>query len=549
MIAQPNREAQNSSHSGAAEMSDVFVLQGTTVVDGTGKPGFPASVAIANGVIQEVAGKITAGRATVINLDGMVLAPGFIDSHTHTDATAFKFPLSESKLFQGVTSEVTGNCGIGIFPIAARYRKVLEGYLGVHDFAMPSEITWRDFAGYAKQLAATGLGLNHIPLVAHGALRIAVMGAEDQQPTPDQQQEMNKALANSLQQGAFGISSGLIYPPGSFARTAELVALARVCAEHSGVYTSHIRGESATLMNAIEEALDIGRQSKARVLISHLKPLGQDNWGKGRMLLDKIENARNEGVDVTADQYPYEASATSLTALVPAKFHAGGTDSLLASLSDPNRRAELLQGIERELGVRGGPAKVMVTHLSGPNAMGLSGKTVAQIAALWNAAPADAVVRLLQAEKGAVGAVFFSISEQDVETIMRSTNVGVGSDGRGLRAGSSTEATHPRSYGTFPRVLGKYVREKKLLSLETAVYKMTGLTAQRFGLKDRGTIAAGKIADLVAFDPATIRDIADFSNPHQYATGVQHLFVNGVPVISDGRLTGRVAGKVLFRTT
>jgi N-acyl-D-amino-acid deacylase len=411
---------------------------------------------------------------------------------------------------------------------------------------MPAEIAWADFEGYVRRLTKTELGVNHIPLVAHGALRIAVMGAEDREASQAEQQEMNRLLATSLKQGAWGISTGLIYPPGSFATTSELISLARISAEHGSVYASHIRGESATLMDAVDEAIEIGRKSQARVIISHLKPLGRDNWGKGETLLKIIESARAEGVDVTADQYPYEASSTSLTALVPARFHARGINALLASLSDQDKKQTLATGIEHEMNVRGGPEKVMVTSIATAGNAGLSGKTLAQIALMWAISPVDVVIRLLKAERGAVGAVYFSISEQDVDAIMRSANVGIGSDGRGLRAGASNEATHPRSYGTFPRVLGKYVREKKLLPMETAVYKMTRLTAQRFGIKDRGAIAAGMVADVVVFDPATIRDIADFGNPHQYSEGIVYLFINGVEIISKGKLTGNVAGRVLL---
>ncbi len=528
-------------------MSNVVVLQAATVIDGTGRPGFRADVAISSGTISRVGTNLAGEGAQVINFEGLALAPGFIDSHTHTDGAAFAYPLSESKLFQGVTTEVTGNCGIGFFPVEHRNKKLLEDYLRVHDFAMPSGIAWRDFAGYAQQLTAARPGLNHLPLVAHGALRIAVMGAEDREATPSEQQQMNILLAASLKQGAWGISTGLIYPPGSFAKTSELIALARVSAEHGGVYTSHIRGESATLANAVDEAIEIGRRGQVKVIVSHLKPLGRDNWGKGEMLLDKLERARQQGVDISADQYPYEASSTSLTALVPSRFQAGGISALLAALADAHAQHDLSVGIEREMNVRGGPAKVMVTNLATAQHATLSGKTIAEIASRWEIAPAEAVIRLLKEEKGEVGAVYFSISEQDVETIMRSMNVAVGSDGRGLKAGASSAATHPRSYGTFPRVLGKYVREKKLLSLEAAVYKMTGLTAQRFGIKDRGVIKAGMIADVAVFDPATIRDIADFSHPHQYAQGIKYLFINGINVISDGSLTGNAAGKVLFK--
>ena len=528
-------------------MGEELVLVGATVVDGSGRPSFRADVAVADGIIREVGVGLSVSGKRVIGVAGLVVAPGFIDSHTHTDGSAFRFPLSESKLFQGVTSDVTGNCGIGFFPVEPRFRTQLEGYLGTHDFAMPGILGWSDFAGYAGQLAQSGLGVNHIPLVGHGTLRIAVMGAEDREPTRAEQDGMEKLLAASLRQGAWGLSTGLIYPPGSFAATSELISLARVCAEHGGVYTSHIRGESASLMDAVDEAIEIGRRSGARVVISHLKPLGRANWGKGGALLDKIEQARREGVDVTADQYPYEASSTSLTALVPARFHSGGVDCLLAALGDPGRRRELLEGIERELTVRGGPDKVLITHLDPADMAGLSGKTLTQIGTMWNLAAPEAALRLMQNAKGAVSAVYFSISEQDVDTIMRSALVAVGSDGRGLTAGATDEATHPRSYGTFPRVLGKYVRERHLLTLEKAIHKMTGLTAQRFGLKDRGLIAQGMVADLVVVDPATIGDTNDFNHPHQYAKGIEHLFIHGVQVIAEGKLTGEHAGSVLYR--
>jgi N-acyl-D-amino-acid deacylase len=528
-------------------MGELLVLTGASLVDGSGAPARRADVAIEAGIITRVEPGLSLAGARVIGLDGLVLAPGFIDSHTHTDGSAFRYPLSESKLFQGVTSDVTGNCGIGFFPVQPRFRSQLDGYLRTHDFALPEAIGWADFAGYAAQLDS-GLGLNHVPLVGHGSLRIAVMGAEDRDPTPAEQQEMDRILADCLNQGAWGLSTGLIYPPGSYARTSELVALARVCAAHGAIYTSHIRGESGTLMAAVDEAIDIGRQSGVRVLISHLKPIGRANWGKGALLLEKLRLARAEGLDVTADQYPYEASSTSLTALVPQRFHAGGADCLLAALADPDQAAELLAGIDQELTVRGGPDKVMVTSLAHQEAPELSGQTLARIASAWNLAPAAAVQRLLLREQGQVGAVYFSISEQDVCTIMRSPLVAVGSDGRGLRAGGAGEATHPRSYGTFPRVLGRYVREQQLLSLEAAVHKMTGLTARQFGLRDRGGIAPGMVADLVAFDPLTIRDLSEFSQPHQYAQGVEYLFIKGIQVIAKGALTGNAAGSVLRRS-
>jgi N-acyl-D-amino-acid deacylase len=352
----------------------------------------------------------------------------------------------------------------------------------------------------------------------------------------------------ALQQGAWGMSTGLIYPPGSFAKTEEVIALSRILARRGALYTSHIRGEGDTVLESLEEAVRIGRESGARVQISHLKALGQRNWGRGREALARLEAARRSGVDVGADQYPYTATSTSLSAVVPAWAHAGGVVELLGRLADPALAERLRGEIGQLLQARGGPSRVTICRAASERNAHLSGKTLAAIAQTWNLEPESAVIRLLTEERGTVSAVYFVLADEDVDAILAADWVAVGSDGRGMSATHDADtATHPRSYGTFPRVLGRYVRERGLLSLPTAVRKMTSVPAGRLGLVDRGAVRPGYAADLVLFDPATIRDRSDFQHPHQYAVGVEHVFVNGRPVVRDGRLSGETSGRVLRR--
>lgn len=524
-----------------------YLIREATVVNGSGQPPFRADVAIEGERIAAIAPRIDGTAEQQIQADGLVAAPGFIDIHTHTDATIFKHPLVESKAMQGVTVEVIGNCGIGTFPVRPERKKTLADYLKMHDFDLPEGgLDWNDLAQYAQRLERLGMGINLAPLVSHGALRIAVMGAEDRDPSPAELIQMERLLAEALQQGAWGMSTGLIYPPGSFAKTEELIALAKVLAPYNALYTSHIRGESGTLMQALDEAIRIGRESGARVEVSHLKAMGRDNWGRGQEVLRKLELARRAGVDIAADQYPYEASSTSLSALVPQWAHAGGVPDLLQRLSSPRLRTRLREGIMKEMTVRGGPERIMVTNIFSDRNPSLSGKTLTQIAGSWRCPAEEAVIRLLLEEEAAVGAIFFSMSEEDVTAILASDQVSVGSDGRGQNAREdSGEATHPRSYGTFARILGHYVREKSLLPLATAVRKMTGLSARRLGFADRGLLQPGFAADLVLFDPAAIADRADFIHSHEYARGILHVWVNGRPLIQDGKFTGERPGRVL----
>jgi N-acyl-D-amino-acid deacylase len=526
-----------------------FLIRGATVVDGSGGPPVQADVALEGERIKACEARIAAAGREVIDGDGLVLSPGFIDIHSHTDMTIFHHPLAESKVLQGVTLDVTGNCGIGPFPVNPDRKGMLFDYLRVLDFlAPPGGVDWTDFTQYADRLDRLGLGINLAPLAAHGALRIAAMGSENRPPTPDELGHMEALLDTLLAEGAWGMSTGLIYPPGSYARTEELIALATVLSRHGALYTSHIRGESATLDQALDEAIRIGRESGVRVEVSHLKALGKAYWGRGKEALDRLMRARAEGIDIGADQYPYEATSTSLTALVPQWAHEGGVAELLGRLASPDLRARLREEILREMEVRGGPERVRVAGVGSDRNRGLSGRNLSQIALERRESPEETVIGLLLEEKGVVSAVYFSLSDEDVAAIMTSDQVAVGSDGSGFNAARAEgQVIHPRNYGTFARVLGLYARERGLLSLPAAIFKMTGLPARRLGLRDRGQLRPGWAADLVLFDPDRVRDRSSFESPHQYATGVAHVFVNGCPVVRNGHLTGETPGRVLRR--
>ncbi|MHB8091215.1 MAG: N-acyl-D-amino-acid deacylase family protein [Syntrophales bacterium] len=522
-----------------------ILFKKVTVVDGTGGAPYEADVAVAGDRIAEIAPELCGAASVVVAGAGLVLAPGFIDIHSHTDANIFENPFAESKLLQGVTLDVTGNCGLGFFPVAENRRGILEEYLAMHEFVFPQGgIKWSDLAGFADKLEKVGIGVNLAPLIGHGALRIAVMGMENRPPERQEMGEMKRLLEEMLAQGAWGMSTGLIYPPGSFASTEELIELAVVLARKCALYASHIRGEGTTLFAAIDEAIEIGRKSGAAIEVSHLKALGKANWGRAREALNRIAGARRQGIDIGADQYPYEATETTLSVLLPGWALAGGAQETGKRLADAKLIPKLAEAIKELIVTRGDAATIMFTGIASEKLRFLSGKTLADAAALWNLAPEAAALRILQ-EDISTHAAFFSLSPADVESIMKSDFVAVGSDGLALSAANAEGMTHPRSYGTFPLVLETGVRERGLLSLEKAIYKMTGLPSHRLGLTDRGIIRSGYIADLALFDPSKIAARSTFANPHQYPTGIRMVTVNGQIAARDGKLTGVLAGLVL----
>jgi len=530
------------------------LIRGGTVFDGTGTPGVPADVAIDDGRVVAIARDDSLARADadlVIDATGKYVAPGFIDIHTHSDRSILINGRMESKLRQGVTTEVGGNCGSSPAPglgAAAAKPKASED----SGRALENR-TWPSTAAYLEQVEKSKVSGNYCTWVGHGALRASTVGYEMRPPTDDELAAMRRLLHEGLEAGAFGVSTGLIYSPSGFAETDELVALAEVAREHHGLYASHIRNESAKLLDAVDEAIEIGRRAGVPVQIAHHKASGRSNWGKTEQSLALMDQARAAGVDVACDQYPYVASSTGLTSVLPQWAHDGGRAALTKRLSDAETRAkiraEMLESRPDYGTLQEGQGwhNILIARCRADRS--LEGQRLGEVAVERGADPFDLAFDLLVAAEGNVGCVFFSMCEPDVQRVMQWAHTMIGSDASSVAPyGQLGEGKpHPRAYGTFARVLGRYVREQGVLTWEQAIHKMTGQPAARLGLKQRGTLAAGQWADVVVFDPATVQDQATFAEPHQYASGVEHVFVNGVAVIANGDHTGALPGRVLRR--
>ncbi|MCL4425070.1 MAG: D-aminoacylase [Firmicutes bacterium] len=522
-----------------------LVIRNGRVIDGAGNPWFYADVAIAEGKVAAI-GRITGAAEREIDARGLAVAPGFIDLHSHSDFTLLLDPLAQSKVRQGVTTEVVGNCGGWAAPLAGSSLTVAQEM--IHRYDPSFAITWGSMGEYLQTLERRRPAVNVAALVGHGTVRASVMGYEQRPPSPQEMQQMRTLVEESLDQGAFGLSTGLYYAPGSYAATDEIIELAQVVAEGGGLYSSHIRDESnynIGVVSAVKEALEIGRRSGVRVEVSHLKALGPVVWGKGRELLRLINQAREEGVDAAADAYPYAASGTSLIgALIPRWAQEGGRAGLLEKLGDPGNREKLLTAVVENLERRGGAERLHVSAL--PDRPDLEGKNLAEVAQALGISPGQAVLNLL--EKGDVPLVSFVMDERDVENILAAPFISIVSDGYALSAEGllAVGKPHPRSFGTFPRALN-LARERQLFRPEEAVRKMTSLPAARLGLEGRGLLKEGYWADLVIFDDRSVKDRATFLNPLQYPAGIYAVLVNGEIVVQEGQHTGRRSGKVLRR--
>ncbi|HEX9914946.1 MAG TPA: D-aminoacylase [Candidatus Bathyarchaeia archaeon] len=520
---------------------DLAIVNGR-IIDGTGNPWYRGDLWIRGDTIAAIGGaKRRADR--VIDARGMVVAPGFIDIHSHSDYTILREPRAESKVRQGVTTEVIGNCGNSAAPMSEELQEYRRRYMT----AMMGDdqvYTWETMADYMGLVERIGVAFNVATLVGHGTLRQNAVGNEDREPTDGEMAEMVRLLRESMEAGAWGLSTGLIYPPSVYAGTDELVALAGVAAEYGGLYSTHIRGEGDTLIEAVREAVEIGRRAGASVQVSHFKACGSKNWGKTADTLRMVEEVRSEGVDVTFDQYPYTASSTGLTSILPRWVQEGGADRLLERLKDPKVRDRIRAEPTEEM--EDWSRLVVVQATKSP---GYEGQSIQEIASREGSEPLDSVCDLLVKEGAQVMIVLHEMVEEDVVRVMRSPLGTVGSDGRAVSFGGvfGRSMVHPRFYGTFPRVLGKYVREG-VLSLPEAVRKMSGANAQRLGLPDRGLVREGFRADLVVFDPDTVNDEATYTEPHRYPSGIPYVIVNGVPVVENGEHTGAIPGRVLRKT-
>lgn len=521
-----------------------LVLSGGTIVDGTGAPVFTADLGLRGGRIAALGAIAPEQGRRALDVSRFHVCPGFIDIHTHSDGGILRYPTADSRVRQGVTTELTGHCGSSAAPLAglpAERRRAAWRENGI-------DATWSDVASYLDTLERTGIAINQALLVGQGTLRDNAVGLVDRPLTPDEMTAVLRAVEEGIEQGAFGLSTGLEYTPGRYTPTVEIVAMARVVARHGGLYATHIRNEETMLLEAVDEAISIGRQAGVRVEIAHLKAAGRPNWGKQAASLHLIESARRSGIDVGADAYPYTAYSTSLTILLSDAALEGGMPAVVERLRDPAWRARIRREVDQQMAKElGDYALIVISSVRSPANRPVVGRTMTDIAGLWNVDPVDAVLRLIEEEEGGVSFIGHGMSPENVDMVLGHPLVMVGSDGSSMApVGRAAETRpHPRSYGTFARVLGYYCRERQLFDLPTAVKKMTSLPADQIGLAGRGRIAPGQAADLVVFDAGRVRDTATFDAPHQYPEGIAHVLVNGVFVVENGAHTGATPGRAL----
>ncbi|GAA1903376.1 D-aminoacylase [Streptomyces sodiiphilus] len=519
-----------------------LVLRGGTVLDGTGSPGRREDVAVSGGRVLAVGRDPGIPARRVLDVSGAVVCPGFIDLHSHADFTVMANPGALTQITQGVTTLVTGNCGFSPFPVVPEHAHELIALSGF--LADGLDWNWSTAGEFATAVDRLPLAVNVALQVGHGALRTAAMGTADRAPTVQELALMRDLLRQAVADGAVGLSSGLIYPPGAYAGSAELTGLAGRAAAAGLLYSTHLRDEGDRLGEAVREALDVARRTGVRLQISHLKSSGRRNWGAVEGALKAIEEARAEGLDVAADQYPYSASSTTLTSVLPGRAMDGGVAGLLARIADPEQYRRLAAELAAEEGAGFAPDRIVLADTPQGPFRAYVGRSVAQIAAELGVPAGQAVLDILWAQRGQAGIVHHSMSEDDVRRVMRHPAVAVASDGWVLGC-PGRGLPHPRSLGTFARVLGRYARDERVLELPEAVRRMTSLPAARLRSRDRGVLRPGAVADLAVFDPDAVTDRATYDRPWQTATGVLHTVVAGRLVLEDGRATGEAPGRVL----
>lgn len=524
-----------------------LVITNGHIIDGTGSPWYAAEIGIRDGKIAGIGNLSAAGRKRTIDAGGKVVAPGFIDMLGQSERTILVDPRLPSKIFQGITTEITGEGG----SIAPLNDQMIQSDRAGWDYY---KITpdWRTLRQYFSRLEKQGIGINFATYVGATQVRRVVLGDTDTQPNPEQLAQMKSLVAQAMRDGAVGVSTSLQYAPAPYAKTDELIALAGEAAQFGGIYATHMRDEGNTILDAIEEALRIGREAHIPVEIWHIKVAGKANWGRMPEVVAKIEGARAGGTDVTADTYAYTAWGNDFSAFIPPWAHDGGTAKLVEQLKNPVSRArirkEMLTSTDwnNEWLEIPGPDAVMISDVENPQLMPLLGKRLSDIAKESNKDPIDTIMDLL-IQDPSIGVAVFAMSQPDVTLALEQPWVSIDNDSEGTSPeGLLGQAhPHPRAYGTFPRILRKYVREDKVLSLADAIRKFSALPAQRMGLADRGVLKTGMWADIVIFDPATVHDRATFDKPNQLSEGMEYVLVNGVAVIKEGKMTGARPGKVL----
>jgi len=533
---------------GQTEPAFDLVITNGHIMDGTGSPWYSGDVGIRGGKIDAMGNLSAASRRRTIDAGGKVVAPGFIDMLGQSEMTILVDPRLPSKIYQGITSEITGE-GNSIAPLNdAIIQSDRKGYEYYH--ITPD---WRTLRQYFGRLEKQGIGINLASYVGATQVRRMVLGDEDKQPTPEQLEQMKALVREAMKHGAVGVSTSLEYAPAPYAKTAELIALAGEAGKFGGIYATHMRNESDSVLESIDEALRIGREARIPVEIWHIKVAGKNNWGRMPELVAKINAARAAGADVSADTYAYTAWYNDFSAFIPPWAHDGGTQKLVERLKDPATRARIRKDMltpsrdwDNEWQEIPSPEAIMIGAVQNPALLPMQGKRLSEVAKLWNKDPIDTLFDFLIQDPN-TGVAVFGMSQPDVTLALQQPWVSIDNDSEGTSPeGLLGQAhPHPRAYGTFPRVLSKYVREDKALSLEDAIRKFTALPAQRMRLTNRGVLKAGMWADVVIFDPSTVRDRASFDNPNQLSEGMEYVLVNGVPVIDRGKMTGALPGKVL----
>jgi N-acyl-D-amino-acid deacylase len=537
------------AHVASAAPSYDLIIRNGRIMDGTGSPWYAADIAIRGGRIASIGRLHDAQAKQTIDARNQLVTPGFIDMLGQSELTILVEPHLPSKIFQGITTEITGE-GNSVAPLN---EQMIEADRVAYQHL---EITpdWRTLAQYFARLERQGLGINLATYVGATSVRRVVIGDENRAATPAELGRMKELVADAMREGAFGLSTSLQYAPAPYASTAELIALAAEAGRFGGIYSSHMRSEQNGIMDALDETIRIGREARVPVEIWHLKAAGTANWGKMKDIVAKIEAARASGVDIAADTYAYPAWFNSFSAFVPPWAHDGGDAKLIERMKDPTTRARIRNDMttpttqwDNEWLAIPGPEAVLICVVQNPALRSLQGKTLAQAATERHQDPMDALLDILIEDQAYTSVAVFGMAEDDVALALSQPWVSIDNDSEGTAPTGllGLEHPHPRAYGTFPRILRKYVREEHRLSLQEAIRKFSSLPAQRLGLADRGVIKQGMWADLAIFDPDQVRDLATFENPNQLSVGMRYVLVNGVPVIAEGKATNALPGKVL----
>jgi len=535
-----------------------LILKNGRIIDGTGKPVFKADVGIKDGKITQIKTEIKEEADKIIEVDNLIIAPGFIDIHSHSDTNVFLENKLSSKIMQGITTEVIGQCGYSIAPISEEGYDIFKRDMDM--FLPPGadlELKWRTFSEYLEEVEKAKPALNIVPVVGFGTVRIAGgPGYENRVPIAEEMESMKQLVEESMKAGAFGMSTGLIYSPQVYAQTEEVIELSKIVAKYNGLYFSHIRDEGANVVEAVKEFIEIVEKSGCRGgQIAHFKVSGPPYWGKSIETLKLVEDANKNNLDIKCDQYPYNRAMTSLVTALPPWVHEGGIDKILERLEDEEDRDKIrkeLVGGESEIAENWfkvpGTDKIFIASVKTEKWKDIEGKSLAEITKIRHLKDdLETLLTILLEEKCEVEMTLESMGDEDINRIMSNKYVMVGTDGSGVSPSGITShgKPHPRFYGTFPRILRKYVREENLLSLEEAVRKMTSFPAQRLGISDRGVIKEGMWADIVVFDDQKVTDLATYENPHQYPKGIEYVIVNGTVVVEKSTQNDELPGKVL----